>query len=164
MSILEVDEEQKYVNWCKKEKIICEKVKFMSAGYPDRLSVLPSGLHVWIEFKRAGEKPKPIQCYRISMLRNSGAYAGWTNDSTIAIAATQALLDATRLPEKSDSAIAFAVCRGTFFGSWIRENFDLSSSDKDIEVERLRIKSPNCRPAAADVQSLARRDKQVGGF
>lgn len=42
------------------------------AGIPDRLVILPSGKCIFVELKREGEKPRPIQDYRIKQLMYLG--------------------------------------------------------------------------------------------
>jgi hypothetical protein len=135
--ILESDDEQKYVNWCKEELIVCEKVKFQQVGYPDRLSILPSGLHVWIEFKRRLKKvsANTIQDYRIRALRKQGALAGWTDDSNIAICCVQALLATARLPEESYPFTFIPVSWGFVFRSWLGEDINLLSCYQDLKVK-----------------------------
>ena len=50
-------------------------VKFVSPGYagmPDRLVLLPGGRMAFVEVKRPGEKPRPLQKARHRMLRKLG--------------------------------------------------------------------------------------------
>jgi hypothetical protein len=151
VSLLEVDDEQRYVDWCVQEKIICEKVKFITAGYPDRLSIVPTGLHVWIEFKRRGKKPEKNQLYRIAKLRFSGALAGWTDDSRIAIAAVEAILVASRVPETWHQIAPLAIRWGLIPGSWTWENQYLFGSSKDLEGQRICLQMFDRGPPAANV-------------
>ncbi len=49
--------------------------KFTSPGFdgmPDRLVLLPSGKCAFVEVKRHGEKPRPLQVARHGMLRRLG--------------------------------------------------------------------------------------------
>lgn len=49
--------------------------KFVSPGFdgmPDRLVLLPSGRIAFVEVKRFGEKPRPLQEARHGMLRRLG--------------------------------------------------------------------------------------------
>lgn len=41
-------------------------------GWPDRLFLPPQGRAFFIEFKREGEKPRPLQEYRHEQLRKQG--------------------------------------------------------------------------------------------
>lgn len=50
-------------------------LKFTSPGYvgvPDRLVLLPGGKLAFVEVKREGEKPRPIQISRHKLLRKLG--------------------------------------------------------------------------------------------
>ena len=50
-------------------------LKFVSPGYdgmPDRLVLLPEGRIAFVEVKRHGEKPRPLQEKRHGMLRRLG--------------------------------------------------------------------------------------------
>jgi hypothetical protein len=58
------------------EKYLCQKVKSLGGmcikltgevGIPDRL-VIPGGKCIFVELKREGEKPRPIQDYRLQQL------------------------------------------------------------------------------------------------
>lgn len=46
--------------------------KLGNCGLPDRLVILPGGRHVYIELKRAGGKPDPLQEYQMDKLRRQG--------------------------------------------------------------------------------------------
>ena len=41
-------------------------------GWPDRVFINQEGVHVYIEFKRPGEKPRKLQEYRYKMLADRG--------------------------------------------------------------------------------------------
>ena len=43
-----------------------------TTGWPDRLFVLPNGRTLWIELKRPGAEPTPLQLYRHQLLRSLG--------------------------------------------------------------------------------------------
>lgn len=50
-------------------------LKFTSpgtAGVPDRLIILPNNKIGFIELKRPGQKPRPLQQHRITQLQNLG--------------------------------------------------------------------------------------------
>ena len=40
----------------------------------------PHGNHLWIEFKKLGEKPSKIQYYRLKQLTERGVEAYWTDN------------------------------------------------------------------------------------
>ncbi len=57
--------------------------KFVSpgnAGVPDRLVCLPGGLAVFVELKRPGESPRPLQQSQIERLRRLGFTVGVVSD------------------------------------------------------------------------------------
>lgn len=50
-------------------------LKFVSpghAGVPDRLVILPAGKVIFVEMKRPGEKPRPLQLKVMEKLKNLG--------------------------------------------------------------------------------------------
>lgn len=49
-------------------------------GWPDRLLLGPRGQHAFVEFKRPGEKPRPLQEHILSLLRQKGHTAVWVDN------------------------------------------------------------------------------------
>ena len=47
-------------------------MKGVEIGWPDRLFLLPQGRALWIEFKRKGEVPTPLQLHRHRLLKLLG--------------------------------------------------------------------------------------------
>lgn len=82
---LEKQIENKVSKWAKASCWICHKVRFAENGWPDRLYIHPLGLHVWIEYKRPGQVPAPLQIERIRTLLDQGVKAGWTDNYEDAI-------------------------------------------------------------------------------
>ena len=69
----EKDMERKLVKAVKAAGGVCPK--FVSPGFdgmPDRLILLPMGCLAFVEVKRHGEKPTPLQQARHGMLRRLG--------------------------------------------------------------------------------------------
>lgn len=65
--------EQKFVNEIKDRKGLCLKMTCPSfIGMPDRLVLLPKGKLGFVEVKRKGEKPRPIQLSRHRLLKKLG--------------------------------------------------------------------------------------------
>lgn len=72
-SMLERIIEEKLRESVKKKKGLC--LKFISpsmTGLPDRMVLLPKGKIGFIEVKRPGKRPRPIQVKRIKELRDLG--------------------------------------------------------------------------------------------
>lgn len=81
------------------------KVKFVDAGYPDRMFILP-GRICFIEFKRPGHEPEPLQNHRLLELLAYGIPATWTDnyDDAVAFLEEQAKLGAQTLSREGDPA------------------------------------------------------------
>ncbi len=93
MSKLEVDEENALKAWCEDHGILC--IKFTpkgECGWPDRVCILPTGLHVWVEMKRKGETPRRLQLHRIETLHNQRVTACWADSAEKAIAILEGYL------------------------------------------------------------------------
>lgn len=54
-------------------------------GTPDDLFLFPLGRSCWIEFKRPGKKPTPLQAYRIAILRRNDHVAFWCDQPNAAM-------------------------------------------------------------------------------
>ena len=65
--------EKALVTAVKEKGGICPKwVSPGCAGVPDRIVILPKGRAAFVEVKRKGEKPRPLQEYRHTQLRALG--------------------------------------------------------------------------------------------
>lgn len=65
--------EKKLISEVKKRGGLCEKWVSGTVGWPDRIVVLPpDGRVAFIELKRPGETPRPIQLNRHKLLRQLG--------------------------------------------------------------------------------------------
>lgn len=84
MPELEKTIEARVTKWAKQEGWLCEKVKFGNGGYPDRI-YMKNGITAFIEFKRPGKKPTPLQLERIRELNAHAIHAIWTSSSDHAI-------------------------------------------------------------------------------
>ena len=51
-----------------------------SRGWPDRLLLRSGGRVTWIEFKKPGEVPRPLQVYHLEQLRQRGYRAVWVDN------------------------------------------------------------------------------------
>lgn len=86
-----VDEVGAYGGWCLKYTSSIER------GLPDRLCMFPSGKSVWVELKRPGKKPTPIQHLQLTRLKQYNQ--------------TAIVIDSKR---KVDTLIAYAKKEGWF--------------------------------------------------
>jgi hypothetical protein len=85
MSILESKIEDDVTKFCKANKIRCEKLKMASqSGWPDR-TLFYKDHCMFLELKKFGEKPTPLQYYMIEQLNFEGFKAHWANTSQDAI-------------------------------------------------------------------------------
>ena len=57
----------------------CKFVSPGNAGMPDRLIILPGGVIAFMELKRLGEEPKPLQLKFMRDMRKLGQLAGWAD-------------------------------------------------------------------------------------
>ena len=64
--------EQKLVREVRKRGGLCEKWNSSSAGWPDRIVLLPNGKIGFVEVKTLGEKPRKLQIHRHDQLRALG--------------------------------------------------------------------------------------------
>ena len=64
--------EKQLVDEVKKRGGLCEKWVSGSVGWPDRIIILPDGKVGFIEVKRPGEKPRPLQVHRHKQLNKLG--------------------------------------------------------------------------------------------
>lgn len=77
---LESDLEHQFKFFCHSLGIRCEKLKLASeAGWPDR-TLLYQGRVMFVELKRKGERPTPLQEYVLMKLQHAGFEACWTDD------------------------------------------------------------------------------------
>jgi hypothetical protein len=87
------------VRWAKSRNIMHVRMSFrpgVSAGVPDDLFLLPGGVSIWIEFKRPGKEPTPLQMEKIQQLKYRGHVAMWTDNATDGITALGMALEATQ--------------------------------------------------------------------
>jgi hypothetical protein len=97
--------------WADDNDIEYEKVIFVTDGYPDWIYFLPNGLAVWIEYKRPGKEPNPLQQYRLDLLVARDHLAYWTDNTDVAIAILKHHLESKRVPEARCENVVIAGCR-----------------------------------------------------
>lgn len=80
MSVLERKVEEKFRDFCIANRIECQKLALVNgSGWPDR-TLLYRGHVMFLELKRKGEKPKPLQMFVLERLTKNGFKAGWSDD------------------------------------------------------------------------------------
>lgn len=158
---LEKDIEMPVVGWAKKHGFLTPKVRFSEAGWPDRLFISPIGHTIFIEFKRPPFRPDALQEYRLGKLRERGIPAYWVDSVIEGISILKAAVEPARLPEASDSVVAFPSRSGAISGSGTGENVNLSGSIEDLVQKGLDQASAHSSPASADVLSLAGGNPEV---
>ena len=98
LSVLEKDVEGKASDYAESIGYISLKINVVGQrGWPDHLFVNTHGHHVWIEFKKPGEKPSKLQDYRLQQLREQGAEAHWTDNLARAKDILDAAVDTARV-------------------------------------------------------------------
>ena len=80
MNPLERELERALVVWAKDHGWLALKfTPHGDRGWPDRIFV-KRGTHVWLELKRRGETPNPLQMHRRAKLMKHGAIVHWTDN------------------------------------------------------------------------------------
>jgi len=85
MKMLEKDLEKKVVAYAKSKGCLC--YKFTSPAHravPDRIIVTPEGVVGFLELKRPGNRPTPLQERELSILARQGCVVNWCDDLTSA--------------------------------------------------------------------------------
>lgn len=121
MSILDESYiEKKVTEWAVAHNCLHRKVDTKGSqgevGWPDHLYILPHGTHVWIEFKRPGHFPKPIQHYRISELQKRKVHVYVCSSYYEAVG----ILDSALLSENRNAAYDQSSLRRFAAGSGLR--------------------------------------------
>jgi hypothetical protein len=158
---LEVNIENEVVAWAKKKGFLTPKVRFVEVGYPDRLFLSPKGHTIFIEFKRPGKRPEPIQAYRINELARRGIPAFWCDTVHGALTILAAALEPEVVPRASDSDALGASISRIVSGSRTGQDVDNPSDVQNPESEGVREQNADSGSPEAGLQGLAGRDKEV---
>lgn len=76
----EKDIEKKVVAYCKAKNVLCYKWTSPSnRGVPDRILIGQKGNIAFLELKRPGEEPTPLQKHVLQKLYDRKCYAGWAD-------------------------------------------------------------------------------------
>lgn len=77
---LERHVEADFKEYCKELGIVCKKLKLAGeSSWPDR-TLLYRGHVMFLELKRSGEKPEPLQLHTLNLLTKMGFEARWSSD------------------------------------------------------------------------------------
>ncbi len=80
MSILESKLERKVVDYAEDIGYLTFKVSPVSnRGWPDRVFINSSGVHLYMELKKSGKKVRKLQAYRIEQLLERNVLVFWTD-------------------------------------------------------------------------------------
>jgi hypothetical protein len=149
--MLEKDIESKVVAWAKKKNFLAIKVRFQDAGYPDRLFISPSGHTIFIEFKRPGEKPDPLQRYRIRTLQQRSIPAYWTDNYVEAVRILERALEPETVPAPSHKAPVVTGIRRAITGSRFGQDLHLSRRAEDLKRKEDDPEGPDYSSVESDL-------------
>jgi hypothetical protein len=162
--MLEIDIEEKVMKWAKREGFLTPKVKFVEAGYPDRLFISPFGHTIFMEFKRPGEEPEPIQYHRLEQLTKRGIPAVWVDSVLEGINVLKASLEASSISNEGDTTTPLPGVGRPLLGSGAGEDINCSGNLQNSVKQAFREKDADrCTPPPSP-ESVAGRDKEVGGL
>lgn len=133
--MLEKDIEGAVCRWAEANKFLVVKVKFVDIGYPDRLFISPKGHTIFIEFKRPGKKPDPIQHFRLSQLRMRSIPAYWCDTYIEAVNILKTALEPETVSEASHKALTESSIGRIIPRSRAGQDVDGPRYDKDPEGE-----------------------------
>lgn len=151
MSVLEKDIEGKVCTWARKKNFLPIKVRFQDAGYPDRLFISPSGHTIFIEFKKPGEHPNPLQFYRLRSLQQRNIPAYWTDNYVEAVRILERALEPEIVPEESGKTPVVAGVRGAISRPGVGENLGVLSRFENSERERDDPEGPDYSACESDL-------------
>jgi hypothetical protein len=78
--VLERHIENKVVAYAKSRDCLHRKMNGLgNRSWPDQLFISPTGVHGYLELKRAGEEPTELQWEMINELAKRGVYASWAD-------------------------------------------------------------------------------------
>lgn len=164
---LEVEIEDRVVTWAQKNGFLTPKVKFAERGWPDRLFISPYGHTLFIEFKRPGTDPykdEPLQVYRIGQLHARGIPAAFCDDYFVAVRMLQACLEPEELPGASNQTSVKSSVRSALPRPRSGQDVNSPSNAEDFNCEGAYQEDTNSGSTEASLQSVAGRDKEVGGI
>lgn len=102
----------------KEEGWLVEKVRFLNAGYMDRIYIHLSGVVVWMEFKRPGKGLDPLQEIRRRDLEERHQFVAWADNSDDAVYFCRAALVASGVPSGRYQNATPTRCSSFIPGPW----------------------------------------------
>lgn len=161
MSVLERHIEAEVVRWAALNNFLTPKVKFVEVGWPDRLFISPKGRHIYIEFKKPGEKPRPIQHHRIKGLERRNVIAVWTDSYDYAVGLLQSILDTEAISNEGTETARFPSSGGTSAGPRSGQDQHSARGHQNPEVERTSFQNPYRSAPTGDADGVASGGEEV---
>lgn len=109
-----------------------------SKGKPDQLFQAPHGLYLWIEFKRAGEQPAPLQRYWARQIVQRRGLVYGCDDYEHAKAIFHNHLDPSALPIAGLATHDEAGFRWAIPRPWLGKDFHLPDGLQDFKGKGTR--------------------------
>ena len=173
MSALEKKEEAKYVRWVGKMDGRCPKIKILGpygvTGEPDRMTLLPLGVLIFMEFKREGKEPTNLQASVHKHYRRLGqkVYVVFSAREAQEIAERKLRkaiqrMDSEELSETVHSLRTAEARRWILSCARSRKDIDHSASVSDIAAARNRRRALRSGEQKNRVRSVATGSKKVG--
>lgn len=109
-----------------------------SKGKPDQLFIAPHGLHLWVEFKRAGERPTALQRYWAKQIVQRRGLVYGCDDYEHARAIFHNHMDPAAVPIAGAATYDAAGLSWTIPRPWTGQDFYLSNGVQDSKAKRTR--------------------------
>ena len=109
-----------------------------SKGKPDQLFQAPWGGYIWVEFKRMGEQPEPLQRYWAKQITQRTGLVYGCDDYEHAKAILHNHLDPAALPIEGAATYDAAGFRLIIPRPWTGEDIHLPSGIQDSKGKRTR--------------------------
>jgi len=107
-------------------------------GKPDQLFLAPHGLHIWVEFKRMGEQPAPLQRYWARQITQRRGLVYGCDDYEHAKAIFHNHLDPSALPIAGAAINDEAGFRWTIPRPWTGQDVHLPDGIQDPQGKGTR--------------------------
>lgn len=172
MSALEKKEEAKFGKWVRKMDGRYPKIKILgpygTTGEPDRMTLLPLSVLIFMEFKRLGKEPTPLQANVHKHYRRLGqkVYVVFSASEAQAIAEKKLRLAIQRMDPEALSEAVHRL-RTAEARRWIlscarsRQDVDHSVHLQDSSTTRRRRRTVRVGITKNRVRRLAARNKEV---